>query len=63
MRGWVSFNSNLQASSGNLPSKKKSVSKIIQLLEKHDLVDIWGIRNPLSKPSEKIIFQDTYKGV
>ena len=29
--------------------KKKSVSKLIQLLEKYDLIDIWRIRNPFSK--------------
>ena len=43
------FNSNLEASGGNLASKKKSVSKLIQLLEKHDLTDILRIRNPFSK--------------
>ena len=35
--------------SGNPALKKKSVSKLIQLLEKYDLIDIWRIRNPFSK--------------
>ena len=43
------FNSNLEASGGNPALKKKSVSKLIQLLEKYDLIDIWRIRNPFSK--------------
>ena len=45
----VFFNSNLEASGGNPALKKKSVSKLIQLLEKYDLIDIWRIRNPFSK--------------
>ena len=43
------FNSNLEASGGNPALKKKSVSKLIQLLEKYDQIDIWRIRNPFSK--------------
>ena len=57
-------NSNLEASGGNPTMKKKSISKIIQLLEKYDLVDVWGIQNPFSKRyTFRKIFQDTYKGV
>ena len=43
------LNSNLEASDINPALKKKSISKIIQLLEKYDLIDIWRIRNPFSK--------------
>ena len=43
------FNSDLEASAGNPAWKKKSVSKLIELLEKYDLIDIWRIRNPFSK--------------
>ena len=43
------FNSDIEASGGNSALKKKSVSKLIQLLEKYDLIDIWRIRNPFSK--------------
>ena len=58
------FNSNLEASGGNPALKKKSVSKLIQLLEKY-LIDTWTICNHFSKcyTSRKIIFQDTYKYV
>ena len=45
----VFFNSNYKASGGNPALKKKSVSKLIQLLEKYNLIDIWRIRNPFSK--------------
>ena len=37
------------ASGGNPALKKKSVSKLIQLLGKYDQIDIWRIRNPFSK--------------
>ena len=57
------INSNLEASGSNPTLKKKSISKIIQLLEKCDLVDSWRIRNFNAIPLEKIIFQDTYKSV
>ena len=50
-------NSNLEASGGNPTMKKKSNSKIIQLLEKCDLVDVWRIRNPFSKRYTFRIFQ------
>ena len=43
------FNLNLEASGGNPTLKKKSVSKLVQLLEKYYLIDIWRIRNPFSK--------------
>ena len=28
--------------------KKKSISKVLQITEKHDLIDIWRVRNPSS---------------
>ena len=43
------FNLNLEASGGNPTLKKKSVSKLVQLLEKYYLIDIWRIRYPFSK--------------
>ena len=42
------FDPNLEASGGSPTLKKKSVSKLIQLTGKYDLVDIWRIRNPKS---------------
>ena len=39
---------NVVACSGTPSLKKKSVSKIIQLLEKYNLSDIWRIQNPSS---------------
>ena len=42
------FDRNLEACGGTPSLKKKSVSKIIQLLEKYNLSDIWRIRNPTS---------------
>ena len=29
--------------------KKKSISKVLQLIEQHNLIDIWRIRNPILK--------------
>ena len=43
------FNSNLEASVLNPTLKMKSIEKIIQILEKYNLIDIWRIRNPSSK--------------
>ena len=59
------LNSNFEASGGYPTLKKKSISKIMQLLEKYDLIDIWRIRNLFSKryTFSKNHFQDTYKGV
>ena len=34
---------------GNPTLKKKSISKILQLIEQHNLIDIWRIRNPILK--------------
>ena len=42
------FDSSLEASSGTPTLKKKSISNFLQLTGKHDLVDIWRIRNPNS---------------
>ena len=42
------FDRNLEACGGMPSLKKKSVSKIIQFLEKYNLSDIWRIRNPTS---------------
>ena len=43
------FDMNLDTSGGCPTLKKKSISKILQLLEQNNLVDIWRIRNPSSK--------------
>ena len=43
------FDMNLETSGGCPTLKKKSISKILQLLEQNNLVDIWRIRNPSSK--------------
>ena len=42
------FDCNLEASGGTPLLKKKSVSKVIQILEKYNLSDVWRIRNPTS---------------
>ena len=42
------FDRNLEVCGGTPSLKKKSVSKIVQLLEKYNLSDIWRIRNPTS---------------
>ena len=42
------FDSSLEASGGTPTLKKKSISNFLQLTGKHDLVDIWRIRNPNS---------------
>ena len=46
---FVVFNSNLEASGGNLTLKKNSISNIVQLLEKYDLADTWRISSPFPK--------------
>ena len=43
------FDSSLEASGGTPTLKKKSISKFLQFTGKHNLVDIWRIRNPNSK--------------
>ena len=43
------FNADLEASGGNPILKKKSISKLLQLIEKNNLVDIWRVRNPKLK--------------
>ena len=35
---------------GNPVLKKKSISKVLQITEKYDLIDNWRVRNPLSTP-------------
>ena len=39
------FNSRLDAAGGNPASKRKSLTKLIELKEVYDLCDIWRIRN------------------
>ena len=39
----------LETSGGNPTLKRKSISKLLQILEKNNLIDIWRIRNPSSK--------------
>ena len=43
------FDINLEASGGSPTLKKRSISKLLQILEQYNLVDIWRIRNALSK--------------
>ena len=43
------FNSKLEAQSGNPTLKKKSLAKLIEFQETHDLCDIWRVRNSKSK--------------
>ena len=43
------FSSKIESAGGNPVFKKKSVSKLIELLKSYDLVDIWRIRNPKTK--------------
>ena len=43
------FNSNLESEGGKPILKKRSFAKMIQIIEKFDLCDIWRIRNPFSK--------------
>ena len=43
------FDASLEASGGNPTLKKKSISKVLQLIEQHNLIDIWRIRNPILK--------------
>ena len=43
------FNSKLEAKGGKPTLKKKSLTKMIELIESFELCDIWGIRNPTEK--------------
>ena len=43
------FDSSLEASGGSPTLKKKSISNFLQFVGKHNLLDIWRIRNPKSK--------------
>ena len=43
------FDSSLEASGGSPTLKKKSISNFLQFVGKHNLIDIWRIRNPKSK--------------
>ena len=40
------FNQKIEATSGNPVLKKNSISKVLQIIEKYDLIDIWNVRNP-----------------
>ena len=44
------FNSKLVAKGGKPTLKKKSIRKMIELIESFELCDIWRIRNPTKKP-------------
>ena len=45
------FNSKLEAKGGKPTLKKKSIEKMIELIESLELCDIWRIRNPTEKRS------------
>ena len=40
------FNQKLEAKGGKPTLKKKSIGKMIELIESFELCDIWRIRNP-----------------
>ena len=42
------FNQKIEATGGNPVLKKKSISKVLQIIEKYDLIDIWRVRNSSS---------------
>ena len=44
----IFFNQEIETTSGNPVLKKKSTSKVLQITEKYDLIDIWRVRNPSS---------------
>ena len=56
------FNFKFEAKRGKPTLKKKSIGKIIELIQSFELCDIWRIQNPTEKRfiSVKIRFQDTY---
>ena len=43
------FNSKLESDEGNSVYKNCSVTKLIELIDKYTLTDIWRIRNPYIK--------------
>ena len=43
------FDTSLDSYGGKSTLKKKSIATFIELKEKFDLCDIWGIRNPKTK--------------
>ena len=43
------FDASLEALGGNPTLKKKSISKVLQLIEQHNLIDIWRIHSPILK--------------
>ena len=43
------FDASLEALGSNPTLKKRSISKVLQLIEQHNLIDIWRIRNPILK--------------
>ena len=42
------FNQKIEVTGGKPVPNKKPVSKVLQITEKYDLVDIWRVRNPSS---------------
>ena len=54
------FNSKLEAKGGKLTLKKKSLGKMIELIESVELCDIWRIRHPAEKLHPTSTLQDTY---
>ena len=42
------FNQKIEATGGKPVPNKKPVSKVLQITEKYDLIDIWRVRNPSS---------------
>ena len=57
------FNQKIEATGGNPVLKKKSISKVLQITKKYDLIDIWRVRSPSSTRFTlgKIAFLDLYK--
>ena len=43
------YTQKLEAMGGNLVLKKISISKLLEITEKYDLINIWRVRNPSSK--------------
>ena len=56
------FDPSLEASGGETAFKNKSISKLLQIFEQNNLVDIWRTRNPSLSDIllEKIISPDSY---
>ena len=57
------FNQKLEALDGNSVLKKKSISKVLWVTNKHNLIDVWKVENPSSTRFllGKIILLDLYK--